>query len=89
MQSAEKNTNREGERRDKLPVYFHLEADKLASTVSVSMSGVISIVDFNENSAVMKMRRGKIKVTGSGLSVSVYENRTVEIYGKVEAVEFL
>ena len=90
MQGRDKNTDAKiTEARERLPIYFHVEADRLPSGVSVSIMGVLSIVDFNESSAIMKMRRGKIRITGSGLSVAVYENRTVEISGKVGAVEFL
>ena len=90
MQSKVKNTtDKNSEGRERLPIYFHMEADKLPWGVSVSIMGVLSIVDFNESSAIMKMRRGKIKVIGSSLSVAVYENRTVEICGKVSSVEFL
>ena len=90
MRGQQKNTNgKTAERRESLPLYFHIEADRLPSGVSVSIMGVLSIVDFNETAAIMKMRRGKIRITGTGLSVAVYENRTVEIYGKVGAVEFL
>lgn len=88
VEGKNKNTKSNGE-RERLPIYFHMEADRFPLGVSVSIMGVLSIVDFNESSAIMKMRRGKIKVTGSSLSVAVYENRTVEICGKVGAVEFL
>ena len=90
MQGKEKNTaDKNYVEHERLPIYFHMEADRLPTGVSVSIMGVLSIVDFNESSAIMKMRRGKIKVSGSSLSVAVYENRTVEICGKVGAVEFL
>ena len=90
MQIETKNINdKKNEERDRLPIYFHVEADRLPSGISVSIMGVLSIVDFNEGSALMKMRRGKIKVTGRELSIAVYENRIVEISGKVGAVEFL
>ena len=90
MQNRDKNADgKMPEVGERLPIYFHIEADRLPTGVSVSIMGVLSIVDFNETSAVMKMRRGKIKIRGTGLSVAVYENRTVEIYGKVGAVEFL
>ena len=90
MQGREKNTGvKTAEGQEHLPIYFHVEADRLPSGVSVSIMGVLSIVDFNESSAIMKMRRGKIRIIGSGLSVTVYENRTVEISGRVGAVEFL
>ena len=71
------------------PLVFHLEIDKLGNSLSVSIMGVISILAFDEGSALVKTRRGRVKVTGESLSVAVYENKTVEIFGKVGAVEFI
>lgn len=68
---------------------FHMEADRISEGISVSVCGVFSILDFNTELAVLKLRHGKIKVRGIGLSIAVYENRTVEIFGKVEALEFV
>ena len=68
---------------------FHLEADKSVFGISVSISGVISILDFCEEYAVLKLRGGKIRVYGLALSISVYENKIVEINGRIGGVEFL
>ena len=68
---------------------FHIEADGFLNDVSVSVSNVISIVDFSEEVALLKLKRGKIKIVGRELCIAVYENKTVEISGVVRAVEFL
>ncbi len=68
---------------------FHIEADKILSKTSVSVNNVLSIVDFKEDTAILKMRKGKIKISGEELSISVYENKIVEILGKVRNIEFL
>lgn len=68
---------------------FHIEADRISDGISVSVCGVLSILDFSTELAILKIRRGRIRVRGGGLSIAVYENRTVEIFGKVEALEFL
>ena len=73
----------------KLPYGFHIEVDRVGNGLSASIMGVVSIIDFSETVAILKMRRGKIKVSGSELSVAVYENKTVEILGRICAVEFL
>jgi hypothetical protein len=90
MQKREKKPiDKEIEKREKLPVLFHLELDRLVSDMSVSLMGVLSIIDLCDSSVILKMRRGKVRVRGEGLSVSVYENKTVEIIGKVFSVEFI
>lgn len=68
---------------------FHIEIDRVYGGISVSVYGVFSILDFNDSLAVLKLKKGKVRVTGQGLSVAVYENRTVEICGKVEGVAFI
>ena len=79
---------REGESVDK-PSSFHIEIDRVYGGISVSVYGVFSILDFNDSLALLKLKRGKVKIEGKSLSVAVYENRTVEISGKIGGVSFL
>lgn len=88
MQKGEKNKAENGVKQ-KSPKGFHIEADRVGSDVSVSVGGVISILDFSDKGAVLKVRGGKIKIVGSFLSVSVYENNIAEICGKVGVIEFI
>ncbi len=68
---------------------FHIEVDKMMAITSVCVNNVLSIVDFGEDIAILKMRKGKIKISGESLSISIYENKIVEIFGKVRMIEFL
>jgi hypothetical protein len=68
---------------------FHIEADKMMTNTSVSVTNVLSIIDFREDAVILKMRKGKIKISGESLSISIYENKIVEIFGKVRNIEFL
>lgn len=68
---------------------FHIEVDKMMITSSVCVSNVLSIVDFREDDAILKMKKGKIKISGEALSISIYENKIVEILGKIRKIEFL
>ena len=67
---------------------FHIEADRVPSGISVSIGGVIAITALTDGEVRLKLVRGGVKVTGEGLSVSVYERRIVEVFGKVRCVEF-
>ncbi|MBO7304086.1 MAG: YabP/YqfC family sporulation protein [Clostridia bacterium] len=67
----------------------HIEIDSLPGGASVSVYGVKNIVDFGAERAVLLVKGGKILIKGVGLSISVYENRIVEIFGKISGVEFL
>ena len=75
--------------RSAFPRSFHIEIDRTASGLSISVCGVISILDFTELSALLKVRGRKIKIVGSMLNVTVYENRVAEVSGRITGVEFL
>lgn len=68
---------------------FHIEADRIREGISVSVCGVYSVLEFTEEFCVLKIRQGRIKIAGKKLSIAVYENKTVEIFGKVGAIEFI
>ena len=88
MQKKSKN-QAEKMKMPKFPKSFHVEADRIGANISVSVGGVISIIDFSDLNAVLKVRGGRIKVGGSSLEVSVYENNTAEVCGKVTVIEFI
>ena len=67
---------------------FHLEADKSRSGMSVSINGIIGIADFTDETVFLRSHGGKVIVSGKRLNVSVYENKTVEISGRVEEISF-
>ena len=89
MQKEEKKVQKSGQNKRTDPIAFHLEADRILSGLSISISSVMSVIDFTKEAVLLKLRRGKLKISGSGLSISVYENRIVEICGKVERIEFI
>ncbi|MBQ7333464.1 MAG: YabP/YqfC family sporulation protein [Clostridia bacterium] len=66
---------------------FHIEIDKSAGGYSVTASGVLRIVELSESIVSLKCRGGLLTVRGKLLSLSLYENKTVEISGKVEGFE--
>jgi len=85
----QENGKKEKKKDNTLAYGFHIEADRINDGISVSVCGVFSILDFNTELAVVKLKKGRLKVRGKGLSIAVYENRTVEIFGKVEVFEFI
>ena len=68
---------------------IHIEIDGLGQNRSVSVHGVGSIVDFGCERALLRVGRSRILIRGSELSIAVYENKIVEIFGRVGGVEFL
>lgn len=67
---------------------FHLEADRSRSGLSVILSGIIGISDFSDSFIDLKGHGGRISVHGKKLFISVYENGSVEIVGRVEEIIF-
>ena len=72
-----------------VPFGAHIEIDRFGATGSVSVYGVKSIVDFGMEKAVLKVRGCKVLVRGTGLSISVYENKIVELCGRIAGIEFI
>ena len=89
QKESKKNKIQVIENKTYTPMGFHIEIDKIAGRVSVCVNGVSSVLDFGEECAVLKMRGGKLKISGLELAISVYENKVAEISGKVGTIEFL
>ncbi len=70
-------------------VIYHIEMDRVLNRQLLSVSRVTSIIDFSETLIKLKMRRGSLHISGEKLEINVYENRLVDITGKVDKIEFL
>lgn len=67
---------------------FHMEADRTGRGMSLILCGIIGISDFSDSYIHLLSHGGRITVTGRGLFISVYENGSVEIVGRVEGISF-
>ena len=67
---------------------FHMEADRTGRGMSLILCGIIGISDFSESEILLLSHGGRIIVTGKRLHISVYENNSVEIVGRVEGINF-
>ena len=67
---------------------FHLEANRNSGGMSVILSGIIGISDFSDSSIELLSHGGRICVTGKQLFISVYENNTLEIVGRIGEITF-
>ncbi len=68
---------------------FHLEADKMGSLISVCVANVTSVSDFTSDYAILISNKKRVKIYGYALSIAMYENKTVEIFGRIGGIEFL
>ncbi len=67
---------------------FHLDAERSAFGMTITVSGVIGVKDFSRETVEILTHTGRISISGRRLSLSVYENGTIEIKGKTEDVRF-
>ena len=70
------------------PPSFSLEASRVGRGVSLAISGVIGISDYSESEILLKSHGGKIRVCGQRLMLSIYEDKTAEIVGRIEEISF-
>ena len=68
---------------------FRGEIEGGGRCMSFLLSGINSIRDFSSSSVLLRCRGFLIGIRGESLSLSVYENKTVEIVGKIHGMEFV
>jgi hypothetical protein len=67
---------------------FQLVADRDRAGLAIMLTGIIGITDFSDEFIHLKGYGGRISVRGKGLFISIYENHTVEVVGRVEEISF-
>jgi hypothetical protein len=72
-----------------MPRGFQIEINGGGKNTSVSLNGVIAILEIGDNECLFKVRGNRIAVRGSSLKVSVFENGSVDIKGKIDGVSLI
>lgn len=67
---------------------FRLEANRCGGGMSIMLSGIIGVNDFSDESITLLSHGGRICVSGNKLFISLYENNTIEIVGRVKEITF-
>ncbi len=73
----------------KMPIGFYLSCERTAGGMSIIVGGIMSVTDFSEETVSLAGHTGRICVNGKRLSISVFENKNVEIKGRVEEIKFI
>lgn len=68
---------------------FHAELDKTIAGFSFSCSGVVGISEFSDTEIIVKLSSFSLRILGKGLYMSVFEEKRVEIIGKIAGVNVL
>ena len=67
---------------------FHMEIVGARTRTFLQILGVRHIEDFASERVVLRVGRGRVYVFGSALGIAVFENKTVEIEGRILEVKF-
>ena len=76
-------------KRNIVPSNFHVEIDKTARGISLSCSGVRGITEFSNTEIKLQLSEFSMLICGNKLLITVFEERSVEIIGKITEVKFL
>lgn len=68
---------------------FHIDVDRCRYGFALSVYGARCVLDFNESECLLRIKGGRIHISGRELCISVYEDNSIEITGKLERVSFL
>ncbi len=66
---------------------FHAEIDPAPGGVRMTVGGVSHVTDLSPNALSLTTEKGGIEITGSSLSLTVFENRIVGISGHIEEIK--
>ncbi len=64
----------------------YLEMKKGSRLAAFLISGVVSLIEYSEESVTVLTRKGRVSATGSGITVTVLEERRIELFGRIEEV---
>ena len=68
---------------------FHIDLDRCIRGLAATVSGARSVIDFNESECLLGVKGGRVRIFGKELNISVFENNTLEISGRIGGVEFI
>ncbi len=67
---------------------LHLELEKSGAGAVAVVAGIVSIAEYSEQSVTLMSHKGRVILCGKYLTITVLENKTVEVCGRIEEVRF-
>ena len=84
--------NKKAPRDVKIPSFpislYHMELNATASGASVILGGIKGVVEVSDEFIKIMTKSGTVSIVGSGLIISVFEYKTLQISGKIENISF-
>lgn len=66
---------------------LNIEMKKSSRGAVFVASGIMSVGELSEDSVTLLSHSGRLVLIGDNLGISVFENRIVEVYGKITEVK--
>ena len=67
---------------------FYLSCERAVGGLSLLVGGVIGVSELEDGRTELLSHSGRIRVRGKGLSLTVFENKSIEIKGRIEGIDF-
>ncbi len=67
---------------------FHMEMEGGLGGISLLACGVRQIEEYSDEALTLKITGGRMHLKGLGLCLTVFENKTVEVRGRLLEVSF-
>ena len=71
-----------------MPDGFYLACERVTGGISVIVGGIMCVTDFSPEAVMLAGHTGRISVLGKRLAMTVFENKSIEIKGRVEEIKF-
>ena len=68
---------------------FHIDIDRVARGMSISVCGTVGVKEFSDTRVLLQIKGFCLSIRGSEIAMSVYENSTVEVIGRIRDLEFI
>ena len=67
---------------------LYITAGKSRSEMTIAFAGILSVTELSTEHIEINTASGTVSILGKNLRLSVFENKTVEVLGRVEEVSF-
>ena len=67
---------------------FYLSCERIAGGLSLMIGGIIGVSELEDGCTELLTHTGRIKVRGNELSLTSFENKSIEIKGRIEGIFF-
>ena len=67
---------------------FYLSCERSLGGLSLLVGGIIGVSELDDGRTELLSHSGRITVSGRGLKLTIFENKSIEIKGRIEGINF-